>query len=93
MMTILEHLGFNVFLRYEKDREEWLLGEVSIVLDHTPMGDFVEVEGPPEDLVRTAGVLGIDVGEAVRGSYTSLWQEHREAHPDLELPLDMVFDE
>lgn len=93
MLTILEHLGFKVFLRYEKDREEWLLGRVSILLDHTPMGDFVEVEGPTEDLERTVRVLGIEVGEAVRGSYISLWQEHREAHPELELPADMVFPE
>ena len=93
MLTIFEHLGFKVFLRYEKDREEWLLGEVSIALDHTPMGDFVELEGPAEELERSAERLGIDAGGAVRGSYISLWQEHREKHPELELPPDMVFDE
>ena len=91
MLQIFEHLGFSVFLRYEKDREEWRLGEFSVVLDHTPMGDFVEVEGPSDGLELTAGLLGLDAAAAVRGSYVSLWQEHRALHPELDLPTDMVF--
>jgi len=93
MGEILQRLGFSVFMRYEKEREEWLVGEVSVVLDHTPMGDFVEVEGPPEQLERTALLLGLRVAEAVRGSYVSLWHEHRARHPELDLPFDMVFVE
>jgi hypothetical protein len=57
------------------------------------MGDFVEVEGPPEQLERTALLLGLRVAEAVRGSYVSLWHEHRARHPELDLPFDMVFIE
>jgi adenylate cyclase class 2 len=90
---ILGHLGFSVFMRYEKDREEWLLEEFSVVLDRTPMGNFVEVEGPPEGLEGAARLLGLDPAVAVRGSYVSLWLEHRELHPELNLPADMVFAE
>ena len=93
MSDILGLVGFSIFMRYEKEREEWLLGEVSVVLDQTPMGDFVEVEGPPEQLEQTALVLGLDTADAVRGSYLSLWQEYRERHPELNLPCDMVFTE
>jgi len=93
MIEIFERLGFSVFMRYEKDREEWLLEEFSVVLDHTPMGDFVEVEGPPEQLERAARLLGFDAAAAVRGSYVSLWLEYRELHPELDLPTDMVFAE
>jgi hypothetical protein len=57
------------------------------------MGDFVEVEGPPEQLERTALLLGLRVAEAVRDSYVSLWHEHRARHPELDLPFDMVFGE
>jgi adenylate cyclase class 2 len=88
---IFEHLGFSVFMRYEKDREEWRLEDFSVVLDHTPMGDFVEVEGPPERLEFMADLLGLDISAAVRGSYVSLWQEYRACHPTLDLPFDMVF--
>lgn len=93
MGEILERLGFSVFMKYEKEREEWLLGEASVVLDHTPMGDFVEVEGPPEQLEQTVHLLGLHVAEAVRGSYVTLWHEHRARHPELDLPFDMVFRE
>lgn len=91
MGEILERLGFAVFRRYEKDREGWSLGEVSVVLDHTPMGDFVEVEGPPEQLEKTAHEIGLDVSQAVQASYVGLWDEYRTSHPELELPIDMVF--
>ncbi len=90
---ILFHLGFSVFMRYEKDREEWRLEDVSVVLDHTPMGDFVEVEGPPERLEDMVNLLGLDIAAAVRGSYVSLWQDYRASHPTLDLPFDMVFTE
>ena len=93
MVDIFEQLGFSVFMKYEKDREEWLLDEFSVVLDHTPMGDFVEVEGPPDRLEQMARLLGLDPAAAVRGSYVSLWLEYRELHPELDLPTDMVFAE
>lgn len=91
MIEVFEHLGFFVFMRYEKDREEWLLEGCSVVLDHTPMGDFIEVEGPPERLEGSARLLGLDTATAVRGSYVSLWQDYRASHPTLDLPFDMVF--
>jgi adenylate cyclase class 2 len=93
MGRIFEELGFSVFMRYEKDREEWLLEEVSVVLDRTPMGSFVEVEGPPQKLAEIVDLLGVKIDSAVRGSYASLWLEHRARHPELELPFDMVFTE
>lgn len=93
MGEILRELGLSVFMRYEKDREEWALDDVSVVLDHTPMGSFVEVEGPREKLPEIADLLGLEIASAVRGSYASLWLDHRERHPELDLPSDMVFTE
>ena len=93
MVEIFARLGFSVVMKYEKDREEWLLEDISVVLDHTPMGDFVEVEGPPERLELAARLLGLDPAAAVRGSYVSLWLEYREQHPELNLPTNMVFAE
>jgi adenylate cyclase class 2 len=91
LQAILEDLGFEAVSRYEKDRESWRFGRMAVVLDHTPMGDFVEVEGPPEELAAAALSLGLDPDQAVRGSYPSLWREYRLRHPDQELPSDMVF--
>ena len=91
LQAILENLGFEAVSRYEKDRESWRFGRTAVVLDHTPMGNFVEVEGPPEELGAVALSLGLEPGQAVRGSYPSLWTEYRLQHPDEELPSDMVF--
>lgn len=88
---IFGELGFTVFMKYEKDREEWLLDEYSVVLDHTPMGFFVEIEGPAGGIEKTADLLGLKSSAAVQGSYISLWIEHRARHPELDLPNDMVF--
>ena len=93
MGEIFEQLGFRVYMRYEKDREEWLLEDVSVVLDRTPMGSFVEIEGPAEKLAQIADLLGLKIASAVRGSYASLWLDHRQRHPELDLPFDMVFAE
>lgn len=93
MDVILRELGFSGYMRYDKDREEWLLEDVSVVLDRTPMGSFVEIEGAPEKLPEIADLLGLKMASAVQGSYASLWLDYRKRHPELDLPFDMVFSE
>jgi len=93
MAELFGQLGFSSVARYEKSREAWLVGEVEVVLDHTPMGDFVEIEGPPETLSTTAALLDLDPARAVRGSYLSLWSEYRRRRNEEDLPEDMVFPE
>jgi adenylate cyclase class 2 len=93
LSSILEQLGFSAVIRYEKDRETWRHGAVTITLDHTPLGEFVEIEGPEAELEGVASTIGLDPAVAVRGSYLSLWQEYRRRHPELQLPSDMVFAE
>jgi adenylate cyclase class 2 len=93
LASVFEELGFYSVFRYEKERESWRLGQVTVALDHTPMGDFVEVEGPTGELHAVASRIGLDPETAVRGSYVSLWIEYRERRSDLDLPEDMVFRE
>lgn len=93
MVALLERLGYRTVLRYDKDRESWRLGSTVVTLDHTPMGDFVEIEGPRTELHLAATSIGLDPGAAVHGSYVSLWHDYRRDHPELGLPSDMVFQE
>jgi adenylate cyclase class 2 len=88
---LLGALGYTPWLCYEKDRESWSLGAVRIDLDHTPIGDFVELEGPVEDLGPAALALGLDPARAVAESYVGLWLRHRDEHPGS--GRDMVFSE
>ncbi|MFN3412677.1 MAG: class IV adenylate cyclase [Thermoanaerobaculum sp.] len=89
VLSILASLGFAVAFRYQKLREELVAGVVKASLDSTPMGDFLELEGPGEEIRRTAAALGLVPEQALTGSYLELWQKFRAGHP--ELPEDMVF--
>jgi predicted adenylyl cyclase CyaB len=90
LAVILGRLGLEPFVRYEKERESWRLGGVEVALDHTALGEFVELEGRPDELGVAATALGLEPARAVRGSYLTLWEEHRHGHPELGLPVDML---
>jgi adenylate cyclase class 2 len=85
--NILESLGYKVFRRYQKKREEWHVGGVTVALDHTPIGDFVEFEGDGAGAV--ARRFGFDLEQSERLSYVELYESYREKNPDA--PPDMVF--
>lgn len=87
--AILCGLGFSRTFRYEKRREEWMLASCVVALDHTPIGDFVEVEGDPSAIRRAVGMLGLDFSAALPYSYARLYAEKRREDPTL--PEDMVF--
>jgi predicted adenylyl cyclase CyaB len=85
--ALLENLGFQVVRRYQKMREEWHLGGVTVALDHTPIGDFAEFEGDKAEVV--AKRCGFDPERAERRSYLRLYEEYLKEHPDA--PPEMVF--
>lgn len=84
---LLERLGFVPVRRYQKEREEWRLGECQVALDHTPIGDFVEFEGG--DAAGAARRCGFEPATAETRSYLDLYDNHRRAHPAE--PPDMLF--
>lgn len=85
--ALFESLGFKVVKIYQKVREAWQLGGVTISLDHTPIGDFAEFEG--EGSEKVARRCDLDPETAERRSYLRLYEEYLVAHPDA--PPDMVF--
>lgn len=74
LQEILTHLGFQVAFRYEKYRTEFRQPDRSgtLVLDETPMGDFVELEGPPRWIDRVAAELGFGSQDYILASYATL---------------------
>ena len=84
---ILQALGYKLVRRYQKMREEWRIGGVTIALDHTPIGDFVEFEGESAD--RVARRCGFKPETAERGTYLELYDAHRRENPSA--PADMIF--
>ena len=88
---IVEGLGFSPAWRYEKRRTRHSKpGEAGVIeLDETPIGDFLELEGPPEWIDATAAALGFAKSDYVTATYRDLfvnWQSKQSAPP-----RDMVF--
>jgi adenylate cyclase, class 2 len=91
MLRCFEQLGYGVWFRYQKYREEYALSDVIVAIDETPVGVFVEVEGDEHGIVEATRALGRTPDDFVLDSYRSLFMEHRRAHG---LPAtDMLFDE
>ena len=88
-LAVFAGLGYSVVRRYEKYREEWTIAGVTVTLDETPAGDFVEVEGPAARLEASVRHIGLDPATAVSGTYLDIWSAYRRRHPDA--PEDMVF--
>lgn len=71
--AILEALGFQVFMTYEKYRQNFQLNDLVASVDEMPYGNFIELEGhSPEHVRATAALLGLDWEQRINLSYTAL---------------------
>ena len=72
---ILESLGYEVVVIYEKHRSAYMLGNVEVSLDEMPFGTFIEIEGPDTDSIRgTAEKLGLVWNERIVLGYMTMFQ-------------------
>jgi adenylate cyclase class 2 len=70
---LLEALGYQVVMMYEKYRANYLLDSLVISVDETPLGLFVELEGEsPAQVRQAAQTLGFDWDARVNLSYSAL---------------------
>jgi adenylate cyclase class 2 len=75
----LEALGFGVVVIYEKYRTAYQLGHAEILLDETPIGNFIEIEAPSQEQIRVAAAqLGLDWDSRLTRSYLGLFERLRE---------------
>ena len=84
---ILAALGYQPSFAYEKFRTTYkVLGEEGIAtVDETPIGDFLELEGPGYWIDETAVKLGFGPADYITSSYAALYEQYRqkgEAVPD-----------
>jgi len=91
IQAIFTHMGYRPVFRYEKFRTEYANSSSAgkVLLDETPIGNFVEIEGSPRWIDHTARLLGFGIRDYVTTSYAALWKEYRGHHPDA--PENMVF--
>lgn len=75
MEAIIQALGYKPSFRYEKFRAEWTDSTGDVVIDETPIGNFGEIEGPPEWIDRIARALGVAEKEYITLNYAALFSE------------------
>ena len=96
LTKVFEGLGMSGWFRYEKYRTTFRLApsktwarDLLIELDETPIGTFVELEGPAEAIDRAATELEFSKRDYVLKSYLVLYME--ECRRKDEQPRNMVF--
>jgi adenylate cyclase, class 2 len=74
LAAIFLRLGFERVFRYEKYRTEFQREKAGIVmLDETPIGIYLELEGPSAWIDRTARLLGFHQKDYILESYGKLY--------------------
>lgn len=78
LRQILLGLGYAITFRYEKFRSSFQRPNehALAVLDETPIGTFLELEGPPAWIDSTAAQLGFSPEDYILLSYSALYREH-----------------
>ena len=92
MEAILRALQFEPSFRYEKFRAEWKGKEGHVVIDETPIGNFAEIEGPPEWIDSMARDLAVDPKDYITETYGGLfaaWKKQT-ASPAREMTFEAV---
>jgi adenylate cyclase, class 2 len=97
LAKIFEGLGMRGWFSYEKYRTTWKLGgkerwarDLLIEVDETPVGIYVELEGPPEAIDRAAGTLGFSRRDYLLKNYLTLYAE--ECRKQGRAPGNMLFE-
>ncbi len=97
LLRILAELGMDVWFRYQKYREEFVLSgmapsgsELHLALDETPIGNFIEIEGAETGIREVTRRLGIDLAAFIRESYYDLYVQRCQSQG--RVPGHMVFE-
>jgi adenylate cyclase class 2 len=88
---LFEALGYKVVVIYEKYRTCFKLGDVVVVLDELPFGNFVEIEAPNNTLIDgVSQVLGLDFSKGMAINYLGLFEVFK-SHRDVDFN-DLTFE-
>jgi adenylate cyclase class 2 len=91
-IRVLERLGYVLKFRYQKYRTVYGFNEkqIHICIDELPIGNFFELEGPPDEIHDVAEKLGYTREDYITDSYGALYYQWVESKGHE--PLHMVFE-
>jgi len=88
--AILEGLGFHPAQTYEKWRETYMVSDTQLLVDTTPYGIFLEIEGEKSNIRHIAEQLGLQWQERISLNYLEIFHIIQQEE---NLPFhDMTFD-
>jgi adenylate cyclase class 2 len=92
LLMILKKIGFQIYFRYQKYRTVLKKDRLLVMLDETPLGDFIEFEGDKADILRAAAALDFPKEAFIIKSYLQLHKDRclKAGRPfgDLVFPAD-----
>ena len=91
LLRIFSRIGFAPVFRYQKYRTVYEIRGVSLqfCLDETPIGNYLELEGEPDEIHKYARQLGYSPADYITLSYAALyfqWTAEKNVQPS-----EMVF--
>ncbi len=78
MVNILETLGYQRTLVYEKYRETLTIGKTKLCIDCMPFGNFLEIEGSKADIRKLAQDLGMSWNRRITDNYRTMFETIQE---------------
>lgn len=77
LRKILKSLGFQPVFQYSKFRTVFRNKRLTICLDETPVGNFLELEGQQSDIVKFAHKLDVSKEDFIKLDYVQLIQREK----------------
>jgi adenylate cyclase class 2 len=76
LIELFERLGYHRSFRYQKYRTGYCIAvgerKLKVLLDETPMGNFIEIEGDEASVLSVLDAAGFAEGDFIRESYPEL---------------------
>lgn len=80
MSLIIEMLGYKKEQVYEKWRETFIYKDLFFCIDELPYGNFIELEGSREGILKMAEKLNLNWNERILISYLEIFQILKKRH-------------
>jgi adenylate cyclase class 2 len=77
LRKILKSLGLQPVFQYQKFRTVYRKKKLTICLDETQIGDFLELEGQQSEIVRFAHSMNFSKDDFIKQDYVQLIQKEK----------------
>jgi len=85
LRKILKSIGLVPVFNYQKHRTILRKGPLKICLDELSIGNFIEMEGKRNEIVKFAKALGFSKDEYIKLDYIQLIKKEKEGKSDLSI--------